>query len=68
MNRRRGVAAGLLLLCLASCSVGEKPEPTSGAAAKTTTTTTKAVPIMAALKIMCDHIESLAPIGEFLGT
>jgi predicted PurR-regulated permease PerM len=27
-----------------------------------------AVPIMAALKIMCDHIESLAPIGEFLGT
>ena len=27
-----------------------------------------AVPMMAALKIMCDHIESLAPIGEFLGT
>ncbi len=27
-----------------------------------------AVPIMAALKIMCDHIESLAPVGEFLGT
>ena len=27
-----------------------------------------AVPIMAALKIMCDHIESLTPIGEFLGT
>ncbi len=26
-----------------------------------------AVPIMAAIKIMCDHIESLAPIGEFLG-
>ena len=26
-----------------------------------------AVPIMAALKIVCDHIESLAPIGEFLG-
>jgi predicted PurR-regulated permease PerM len=26
------------------------------------------VPIMAALKIMCDHIDSLAPIGEFLGT
>ena len=25
------------------------------------------VPIMAALKIVCDHIESLAPIGEFLG-
>jgi len=27
-----------------------------------------AVPIMAAFKIMCDHIESLAPVGEFLGT
>jgi predicted PurR-regulated permease PerM len=26
-----------------------------------------AVPIMAAIKIVCDHIESLAPIGEFLG-
>ncbi|MGI9040209.1 MAG: AI-2E family transporter [Gemmatimonadales bacterium] len=26
-----------------------------------------AVPMMAAMKIMCDHIESLAPIGEFLG-
>ena len=26
-----------------------------------------AVPIMAACKIVCDHIESLAPIGEFLG-
>jgi predicted PurR-regulated permease PerM len=26
-----------------------------------------AVPIMAALKIFCDHIESLAPVGEFLG-
>jgi predicted PurR-regulated permease PerM len=26
-----------------------------------------AVPIMAAIKILCDHIESLAPIGEFLG-
>jgi predicted PurR-regulated permease PerM len=26
-----------------------------------------AVPMMAALKIACDHIESLAPIGEFLG-
>jgi predicted PurR-regulated permease PerM len=26
-----------------------------------------AVPIMAAFKIMCDHIEPLAPIGEFLG-
>jgi predicted PurR-regulated permease PerM len=25
------------------------------------------VPIMAAIKIMCDHIESLAPVGEFLG-
>jgi predicted PurR-regulated permease PerM len=27
-----------------------------------------AVPMMAALKIVCDHIESLTPIGEFLGT
>ncbi len=26
-----------------------------------------AVPIMATLKIACDHIESLAPVGEFLG-
>jgi predicted PurR-regulated permease PerM len=26
-----------------------------------------AVPIMAAIKIVCDHIESLAPVGEFLG-
>lgn len=26
-----------------------------------------AVPMMAAIKITCDHIESLAPIGEFLG-
>jgi predicted PurR-regulated permease PerM len=26
-----------------------------------------AVPIMAALKIICDHIESLTPVGEFLG-
>jgi predicted PurR-regulated permease PerM len=26
-----------------------------------------AVPIMATVKIACDHIESLAPIGEFLG-
>jgi predicted PurR-regulated permease PerM len=26
-----------------------------------------AVPMMAALKIACDHIESLSPIGEFLG-
>ena len=26
-----------------------------------------AVPIMATIKIVCDHIESLAPIGEFLG-
>ncbi|HYC30640.1 MAG TPA: AI-2E family transporter [Gemmatimonadales bacterium] len=25
------------------------------------------VPIMAAIKIMCDHIEALAPVGEFLG-
>jgi len=27
-----------------------------------------AVPMLAALKIICDHIESLTPIGEFLGT
>ena len=27
-----------------------------------------AVPMMAALKIVCDHIESFTPIGEFLGT
>jgi predicted PurR-regulated permease PerM len=26
-----------------------------------------AVPIMATIKIVCDHIESLAPVGEFLG-
>ena len=26
-----------------------------------------AVPMMAAFKIACDHIESLAPVGEFLG-
>jgi len=26
-----------------------------------------AVPILGALKIACDHIEGLAPIGEFLG-
>jgi len=26
-----------------------------------------AVPLMATLKIFCDHIDSLAPIGEFLG-
>ena len=26
-----------------------------------------AVPIMAAIKIVCDHIESLASVGEFLG-
>ncbi len=26
-----------------------------------------AVPMLATLKIFCDHIESLAPIGEFLG-
>jgi hypothetical protein len=24
--------------------------------------------MMAAIKIVCDHIESLTPIGEFLGT
>ena len=27
-----------------------------------------AVPMMAAFKIVCDHIESLSPVGEFLGT
>ena len=27
-----------------------------------------AVPMMAAMKIVCDHIESLSSIGEFLGT
>lgn len=26
-----------------------------------------AVPILAAVKIICDHVEQLAPIGEFLG-
>lgn len=26
-----------------------------------------AVPLLATMKILCDHIESLAPIGEFLG-
>lgn len=26
-----------------------------------------AVPMLAALKIICDHVESLAPVGEFLG-
>jgi predicted PurR-regulated permease PerM len=26
-----------------------------------------AVPLIATLKIFCDHIEALAPIGEFLG-
>ena len=26
-----------------------------------------AVPLLATFKIFCDHIESLAPIGEFLG-
>ena len=26
-----------------------------------------AVPLLAAFKIFCDHIESLAPVGEFLG-
>jgi hypothetical protein len=25
------------------------------------------VPLLATLKIFCDHIESLSPIGEFLG-
>jgi predicted PurR-regulated permease PerM len=27
-----------------------------------------AVPILAVVKIVCDHIEQLAAIGEFLGT
>ena len=27
-----------------------------------------AVPLIATFKIFCDHIEALAPIGEFLGT
>jgi predicted PurR-regulated permease PerM len=26
-----------------------------------------AVPLLATLKICCDHIEMLAPVGEFLG-
>jgi predicted PurR-regulated permease PerM len=26
-----------------------------------------AVPVLATLKICCDHIEMLAPVGEFLG-
>jgi len=26
-----------------------------------------AVPLLAALKILCDHVERLAPVGEFLG-
>ena len=26
-----------------------------------------AVPLLATFKIFCDHIETLAPIGEFLG-
>jgi predicted PurR-regulated permease PerM len=26
-----------------------------------------AVPILATFKIFCDHIETLQPIGEFLG-
>jgi predicted PurR-regulated permease PerM len=26
-----------------------------------------AVPLLATLKILCDHIETLAPVGEFLG-
>jgi hypothetical protein len=25
------------------------------------------VPLLASFKIFCDHIDSLAPIGEFLG-
>lgn len=27
-----------------------------------------AVPLLAAFKILCDHLEPLHPIGEFLGT
>jgi predicted PurR-regulated permease PerM len=27
-----------------------------------------AVPIMVVFKIFCDHVESLAPVGEFLGS
>jgi hypothetical protein len=26
-----------------------------------------AVPLLAAFKILCDHIDALAPVGEFLG-
>jgi predicted PurR-regulated permease PerM len=26
-----------------------------------------AVPILAILKIVCDHVDTLAPIGEFVG-
>jgi hypothetical protein len=26
-----------------------------------------AVPMLATLKICCDHVEMLAPVGEFLG-
>jgi predicted PurR-regulated permease PerM len=26
-----------------------------------------AVPIMAAIKIICDHVNSLRPIGEWMG-
>jgi predicted PurR-regulated permease PerM len=26
-----------------------------------------AVPLLATFKILCDHIETLAPVGEFLG-
>jgi predicted PurR-regulated permease PerM len=27
-----------------------------------------AVPLIGVLKIVCDHVEPLAPVGEFLGT
>jgi predicted PurR-regulated permease PerM len=27
-----------------------------------------AVPIMVVFKIFCDHVESMAPVGEFLGS
>jgi predicted PurR-regulated permease PerM len=29
--------------------------------------TVLAVPILSVIKIACDHIEGLAPVGEFLG-
>ncbi|MFC7648574.1 hypothetical protein ACFQX6_55130 [Streptosporangium lutulentum] len=47
MNRRRLVAAGLLLLHLGltGCGVGGEPEVTPGATAKSAVTTPKAVSI-----------------------